>query len=160
MSQTNHGLWPREGPRQTKSEAERRVYNALKTSPPKGWSAWHSLKLRTKTKGEFSEADFIIADPDHPSVLILEVKGGQMEQRDGRWYQNSIPLKTPPLDQAFIFRRQLIERSRENKIESPTIGVAVCFPDTFFSQQPTQDDLHGLVIGGQDPPTWSKYSMM
>ena len=112
MSQTNSGLWPREGPRETKSEAERRVYKALKTSLPKGWYAWHSLKLRTKKKGKFSEADFIIADPNRPSVLILEVKGGQITQRDGRWLQNNIPLKTPPLDQAFIFRRQLIERFR------------------------------------------------
>jgi hypothetical protein len=63
-------------------------------------------------KGEFSEADFIIADPNRPSVLILEVKGGQITQRDGRWLQNNIPLKTSPLDQAFIFRRQLIERFR------------------------------------------------
>ena len=58
------GLWPRETPRQTKSEAERRLYNALKTSLPKRWYAWHSLKLRTKMKGEFSEADFIVADPE------------------------------------------------------------------------------------------------
>ena len=64
MSQTSTGLWPRETPRQTKSEAERRVYNALKTSLPKGWYVWHSLKLRTKMKGEFSEEDFIIADPN------------------------------------------------------------------------------------------------
>ena len=82
MSYTNLlGLWPREDPRQTKSEAERRVYDALKASLPNGWHAWHSLKLRTKTKGEFSEADFIIADPDRPSLLILEVKGGQISQR-------------------------------------------------------------------------------
>jgi len=69
MSQTSSGLWPRETPRQTKSEAERKVYNALKTSLPKGCYAWHSLKLRTKKKGEFSEADFIIAAPTvhHPS---------------------------------------------------------------------------------------------
>jgi len=71
MSQTTSDLWPREGQRQTKSEAERRVYKALKTSLPKGWYAWQSLKLRTKMKGEFNEADFIIADPNRPSVLIL-----------------------------------------------------------------------------------------
>ena len=61
MSQTSSGLWPSEVPRPTKSEAERRVYNALTKSLPEGWYAWHSLKLRTKTKGEFSEADFVIA---------------------------------------------------------------------------------------------------
>jgi hypothetical protein len=146
------GIRPRDVPRHTKSEAERKVYQALKKSLPKGWSAWHSLKLRTKSKGEFSEADFTIADPNRPSVLILEVKGGQITQGDGRWLQNSMPLRTPPLDQAHNFRRHLIQRFKENKVEAPTIGVATCFPDTFFSEQPTQSDLQGLVIGGQDLP--------
>ena len=31
---------------------------------------------------------FLIADPNRPGILILEVKGGQIEQRDGQWYQN------------------------------------------------------------------------
>jgi hypothetical protein len=84
------------------------------------------------------------------------VKGGQIAQRNGRWLKNNIPLKTSPLGQAFIFRRHLIERFRENKVESPRIGVAACFPDTFFSQQPMQDDLQGLVIGGQDLPYLDK----
>ena len=30
--------------------------------------------------------------------------------------------------------------------------MAVCYPDTFFDQQPAQDDLKGLVIGAQDIP--------
>jgi len=112
--------------------------------------------LRTKIKGEFCEADFIIANPKRPSVLILEVKGGQILQRDGRWLQNNTHLKTPPLDQAFKFRKQLIERLKIKMIAPPTIGVAACFPDTLFSQQPTQDDLQGLVIGGQDLPYLDK----
>ena len=84
---TKPGLWPGEFLRHTESEAEEKVYTALKTSLPRGWYAWHSLRLRTRNRGEFSEADFIIADPGRPSVLILEVKGGQIEQRNGRWYQ-------------------------------------------------------------------------
>jgi hypothetical protein len=114
MSYTNLlGLWPRDISRPTKSEAERRAYDAL--------YAWHSLKLRTKAKGEFSEADFIIADPNRLSLLILEVKGGQISQQDGHWYQNNLPLKEPPLDQAFNFRRQLIDRFKEDNVESSTI---------------------------------------
>ena len=135
MSQTSPGLYPLESPRQTTSEAERRVYDARKISLPRGWYAWHSLRLQTKKKGKFSEADFIIADPNRPSALILEVKGGQISQRDGHWYQNNLPLKEPPLDQAFHFRRQLIDRFKEDNIESPTIGIAACFADTFSSHE-------------------------
>ena len=151
-TQTRPGLWPREIPRHTESEAERKVYKALKTALPGGWYAWHSLRLRTREKGEFSEADFIIVDPNRPGIVILEVKGGQIEQRDGQWYQNSVQLKLSPLDQAFSFRKRLIRRFEEEDTKAPTMGVAVCYPDTFFDRQPAQDDLKGLVIGGQDIP--------
>ena len=150
--ETRPGLWPSEMPRHTESEAEQKVHKAFKGSLPKGWYAWHSLRLRTREKGEFSEADFIIADPNRPGILIVEVKGGQIEQRDGQWYQNSVQLKSSPLDQAFSFRKKLIRRFKEENTKAPTIGVAVCFPDTSFDQQPAQDDLKGLVIGAQDIP--------
>ena len=88
--------------------------------------------------------------------MILEVKGGQIEQRDGQWYQNSHPLKSSPLDQAFSFRKKLMRRFEEESTKAPTIGVAVCFPDTTFDQQPAQDDLKGLVIGAQDLPYLNK----
>ena len=32
--------------------------------------------------------------------------------------------------------------------------MAACYPDTFFDQQPAQDDLKSLVIGGQEPPPY------
>lgn len=152
ISPTSPGLWPHEAPRYTESEAERKVYNALKSSLPEGWYAWHSLKLRVKRNGEFAEADFLLADPKRPSILVLEVKGGKVEQHDGRWYQNSEPLNSSPLLQAFSFRKKLVMRLREEGVALPTIGVAACFPDTFFDRQPTQDDLRGLVIGAQDHP--------
>ena len=119
---TRPGFWPHEVPRHTESEAEKKVYKALKTSLPEGWYAWHSLRLRTREKGEFSEANFIIADPNRPGILILEVKGGQIEQRDGQWYPNSVQLKSSPLDQAFSFRKNLIGRFKENNPKAPTIG--------------------------------------
>lgn len=146
------GLWPREMPRHTGSEAEQKVYRSLKASLPKGWYTWHSLRLRSREAGEFSEADFVIADPNRPGVLIMEVKGGRIEQRDGRWYQNSSPLKSSPLDQTFSFRKILLGRFKEEHARAPTIGVAACYPDTVFDQQPAQDDLKGLIIGRQDLP--------
>jgi hypothetical protein len=57
------GLWPREMPRFTESEAEKKVYKAIQSSLPEGWYAWHSLRLRTRKEGQFTEADFVIADP-------------------------------------------------------------------------------------------------
>ena len=42
------GIWPRSQPRPTDSHAEQRVHDALKRQLPPGWSAWHSLRIRTK----------------------------------------------------------------------------------------------------------------
>jgi len=65
-------------------------------------------------------------------------------------------MNSSPLDQAFASRKVLIHRFKESNVGSPTIGVAVCLPDTFFSEQPKQDDVRGLVIGGQDLPYLDK----
>jgi hypothetical protein len=145
-------LWPKQQPRHTESEAEKKVYKALKSGLPKGWQAWHSLRLRSKKTGRFSETDFVIADPSNPSILILEVKGGRIETSDGRWYQNGHPMKSSPLDQALTFRTLLVERFRHHKIEAPKMGCAVCFPNTMFEKGPLGDDLRGLVIGEKDLP--------
>ena len=40
------GLWPREAPRTTASNAEVRVWEALGKHLPDGWAAWHSLRIR------------------------------------------------------------------------------------------------------------------
>ena len=103
------GLWPRERPRPTKSDAEIKVYNALAKDLPSGWSAWHSLSVRTE-EGYEGEGDFVIAIPDR-GFLVLEVKGGWIEQRDGRWFQNNKPLDKAHRDQAHSFAKKLSSRS-------------------------------------------------
>ena len=145
-------LWPKELPRQTDSNAERKVYEALKRGLPKGWHAWHSLRLRSRITGQPDETDFVIADPSKPSLLILEIKGGVIEVSDGRWLQNGHAMDSPPINQAFDFRSNLIDRFRDHKIHSPKIGCAVCFPDVLFEKGPPGDDLRGVVIGEKELP--------
>ena len=86
--------------------SERKFHEALATAIHAGWSAWHSLKIRKKS-GQFSEADFVIADPSR-GILVLEVKGGIVRKQDGVWFQNERPMKMPPLDQAHRFVRVLL----------------------------------------------------
>jgi len=149
-------LWPKELPRHTDSEGEKKVYEALKSGLPKRWQAWHSLRLRSRNTGQFDETDFVIADPSNPSILILEVKGGMIEASDGRWYQNGHPMDSSPLNQALSFRTLLVERFRKQNIKLPTIGCAVCFPNTMFEKGPWGDDLRGLVMGEKDLPYLNK----
>jgi hypothetical protein len=142
------GLWPRLIPRTTESEAERKVFQALETQLPKGWYAWHSLRIRSE-HGSDGEGDFTLADPAR-GILILEVKGGQITLSGGHWLQNSAPMKQAPRVQANGFGRRLVERLQTRKCAPPAWGVATCFPDTSFDQQPTQDDVSGCIIGQQD----------
>src|SRR5262245_18107885 len=140
------GIHPAAGPRPTGSHAERRVYDALRTALPFGWYAWHSLRLRTHD-AYLGEGDFVIAHPAR-GLLVLEVKGGSVFQTDGLWYQNSVRMEPPPLEQAFEFKRLLLERLREANCEPPAHGVAVAFPDVAGSSNPTQDDIAHVTLDG------------
>jgi len=130
--------------------SERKVHEALASALPVSWFAWHSLKIHIKA-GEFSEADFVIADPGR-GILILEVKGGIVRKQDGVWLQNERPMKMPPLDQAHRFVRILLGKCKERELVPPVAGVDVVFPDTEFEGQPTQGDLEGLVLGARELP--------
>ena len=146
--QPSPGLYPRSVLPPHAQPSERKVYEALASALPAGWSAWHLLKIRIKA-GEFSEADFVIADPAR-GILVLEVKGGIVRKQDGVWFQNERPMKMLPLDQAHRFVRVLLAKCKEREIALPPIGVAAVFPDTEFESQPTQGDLEGLVLGARE----------
>jgi hypothetical protein len=139
------GLWPREAPRGGTSHAEVEVWKALRTSLPKGWSAWHSLRLREGVSW-LGEGDFVIANPRR-GVLVLEVKGGQISVHDGRWFSWNKELERPPLHQALGFKQLLSRRLAGHGCQPPAIGAAVCFPDTEFERPPTEDLLDGAVVG-------------
>lgn len=144
------GVWPREEPRPAKSKGERTVWDALRVGLPAGWSAWHSLRIRDKY-GYLGEGDFVLAHPTR-GLLVLEVKAGRIEQRDGRWFSNGIALDEAPRDQAERFLEKLRRRLAEANCAPPAWGAAICFPDTAFDRQPTEDDLAGVVIGASHLP--------
>lgn len=144
------GIFPRVEPCAGCPESELAVYRRLKESLPPGWTAWHSLKVRTKG-AQFSESDFVVADPGR-GILVLEVKGGLVRKEGGAWLQNGQPMKSSPLAQAHRFVRILIDKFKDRRLFAPPIGVAAVFPDTDFDAQPTQGDLEGLVIGPRELP--------
>ena len=145
------GLYPLGSPRPTTSRAEQKLHEALARGLPKGWTAWHSLRVRTR-KGFEGEGDFVIAVPGRGGIL-LEVKGGAIEVRDGQWLQNGRQLSKMPRTQALGFRQTLLNKLKEQGVGwIPYLAVAVAFPDTPFSNPPEQGDLQGAVIGQQDLP--------
>ena len=130
--------------------SERKVYDALSSALSSNWSAWHSLKIRTRP-GQFAEGDFVVADPER-GVLVLEVKGGAVRKEGGVWLQNGQAMKTSPLEQAHRFVKLLLAKFEERGVVPPLVGVAVAFPDTEFEVPPTQGDLEGLVLGARELP--------
>ena len=144
------GLWPPTTPRTTESIAERTVYDVLRQQLPAGWYAWHSVRIQSPTTGD-AEADFIIADPRR-GALVLEVKGGRIEQREGLWYSNGKLLKVDPLVQAQRFRHMLLDEtcSVRKGFLLRRLKSRPSFPNTPFSNAPSQGDLFGRTLGQQD----------
>lgn len=68
------GLWPREVPRRTDSRAEQRVWDALAAHLPKGWTAWHSLRIRDGRQID-GEGDFVLAVPGREVLVLAPVLG-------------------------------------------------------------------------------------
>ena len=125
------------------------MYRALGRYLPKGWTAWHSLRVRADKTWE-GEGDFVVAIPDR-GVLVIEVKGGAIDVRDGQWTQNGRRMERAPREQAHRFglllRKKLAEAIGG---AAPYVAIATAFPETPFSRAPTQGDLDGAVIGQQD----------
>ena len=150
------GLYPQKIWRPTSSEAEQKVYSALKTGLPQGWYAWHSLKIRSENSYE-GEGDFVFAIPE-AGLLVLEVKGGNITLEDGHWLQNGKPMKTSPRDQAHRLKKLLLKELTKRECHPQAHGIATCFPDTLFDNAPTQADLGGSVIGEKELK-WLKESL-
>ena len=65
-----------------KSQAESRLYNAFRQLPP-DWCVLHSVYTYVHARKRSAEADFLIISPK--SVLVIEVKGGQVSRDNGAW---------------------------------------------------------------------------
>jgi hypothetical protein len=142
------GLYPPNGTRPTDSEAERRFHDALRRSLPPTWIAWHSMRLTTN-RNDSAEADFVIVAPDR-GILVVEVKGGIIEERGGQWFQNDRAMEKSPLEQAWRTRGLIRERLNESGLDAPPCDIALAFPDTWFERPPSNDDLVRRTIGKRE----------
>jgi hypothetical protein len=68
----------------TKSKAERGVFIALAQIPDDQSVALHTVHLPMHHKKRVGEIDFVVITPH--ILLFIEVKGGRVSVRDGKWY--------------------------------------------------------------------------
>ncbi|MCC6215693.1 MAG: NERD domain-containing protein [Polyangiaceae bacterium] len=141
------GVHPADTPRPGCPRSERKVWEALRRGLPPGWHAWHSVRVRSARREE-AEADFLLAVPGR-GVIVLEVKGGALEVRDGCWYQDGRQVAAPR-EQAHRYRRVLQEVLAERGLRRVWIEIATCFPDVEFFEPPAQGDLRDASLGARD----------
>jgi len=98
------------------------------------------------------EGDFVVAIPDR-GMLVVEVKTGAIEVRDGQWMQNGKLMGRAPREQAHSFAHLLLDKLAERGLENrPAFAIATAFPSCPFSNPPRHGDLDGAVLGQQDLP--------
>jgi hypothetical protein len=144
------GVYPGSGPRQCKSQAEERIYEQLKRELPEGCCVWHRIDVITD-RGEQREADFVIGQQQR-GILVVEVKGGQIEEKDGIWYQNQRRMDEAPLliDQARSAAALIERRFRESGKTCPPYECLVAFPDSKLKSTPSNDYLRQRTVDAGD----------
>lgn len=117
------------------TDSEKDVFYALRDRLDDSYTVFHSYTVLPRNfKGNLidGEIDFLIFSPRY-GILVLEVKGGSIryEPKQGLWFQNNIPIKESPYEQAARNVRAVVEFMRKNfHGRAPVyVGKAVCFPD-------------------------------
>ena len=125
---------------EVKSNAERKVFEALKTLDLKNGYVLHSLGLPKHVSKVIGEADFVIVC--ERGIACLEVKGGRIECRNGKWifinrYGEENVKTEGPFAQAsgnMHTLRNIIRERFKNDMHIPNalFACGVVFPDIQF----------------------------
>jgi hypothetical protein len=122
------------------SNAERKLFPHFEQADLPGATAFHSLNLPKHQKKQFSEADYVVVSSR--GILVLEVKGGRISSKQGRWYtidgdDHREPLKESPIvqvkDARIAIEDMLREKSLDIDLKKVNFGFGVMFPDVKLS---------------------------
>lgn len=132
------------------THSERVVYRRLGAELDESWIVLHSLGLvdhETKRRGE---ADIVVLSTR--GIFVLEVKGGGVSCRDGKWYFSAlggeeVVRKEDPWTQASGAMFSVIRRIQEKApdLKGLLYGFGVVMPMEKFSTQSSEIDLEVLL---------------
>lgn len=114
------------------SYGEEEVFNSLKILDDK-YSIFYSLSWVGIDKRTLGEADFVISHPEK-GILVIEVKSGEIEFKNGEWFQTNRKTKyrktITPFSQAKRSRYEIEDRLRKKLKynEVPLLCYCVWFP--------------------------------
>lgn len=134
--------------RDTKSDAERRLFEKFKHLPGfDDWTCLHSLRLSRSDYAVCGEIDFLLIGP--PGVFVCEVKGGAVSY-DGRSWRHEnrygkVSFKDRgPMKQAeqamFSLKSSLEGLGRSGLADGVLFGWFVVFPDIDFEVRSSEWD--------------------
>jgi hypothetical protein len=113
--------------------AERRLFEVIRQQLGPDWTAMHSVGLAVHATKPWAEIDFVLVGP--PGLFCLEVKGGLVERKAGRWRFGDSVKNEGPFEQvggaAAALRNYLVD-------QLPSLNAAmVCYgvitPDITFA---------------------------
>lgn len=119
----------------TKSNAEKSIFRALKNMPDtEDWTVIHSLGIAKHPTQAEGEADFTVVIPNK-GLFVLEIKGGDVSFDDGKWFSESKDGNTykikDPIEEAqtamYSIRDYIVSHGVQGKL---LYGYGAIFPDT------------------------------
>lgn len=148
----------------TASNAERKVFYALKDLLPEEYTVLHSVPvyIKDESSGRMynGEVDFLVIHPEK-GFLVIEVKGGGISKdaTNGTWSSEdahgNIHVIKDPYEQGKKYAyaiSNLLEREKTTRKYDYPFFHAVWFPDVHTNQVSLgiSDNLHLLTLGKQD----------
>ena len=118
----------------TRSNAERKLFQLIKTQLADDWTAFHSLGLASHPGKPWAEVDFVLVGPQ--GVFCVEVKGGRVFKKAGMWHfmdrNGNVSTKYEgPFEQAgsaaAALRSYLL--SSDRRLGEVVVGYGVMLPD-------------------------------
>ena len=150
-------------PYDTGSQAEKRIFERLRSAFDDRYTAYHSLKPTRHPRKRFPEIDFVVCGPE--GLYVLEVKGGGIAYHGGIWryedrYGRTIESWEGPFRQAETALHGLMEGLRgrlpHGILDRLTIGYGVVFPDCPWPHESVEWDPAMLADrrGSRDLEGW------
>ena len=127
---------------QNSSNAEIKVYNKfLQLKDYDNWYCLHSINVANHINKREGEIDFLLIGPD--GIFILEIKGGRVSRKDGRWlftdrYGNTNSKQESPFNQAkssFYSLRSDVDNKFGKLAHQVVMGYGVMFTDIDFNEE-------------------------
>lgn len=132
----------------TRSNAEKKFHKLLKDVDLPGFAAFHSVNLSQHAYKQAGEIDFLLIGPEF--ILVLEIKGGRVERKDGVWlytdrFGKEHRSSEGPFAQAssamFALKKRLARELPAGVLNNSfPYGFACVFPDIFFETRSVEWD--------------------